>query len=253
MRSSRKIRKLFSPDCLASLYEHVARAIHPVDTGRILAMIKRDEIDRISQIYPRRAGARRINTWNDATYWIDINVMRAQDLWLDRTAPVRILDLGCGPGYFLYVCRFFGHNGIGFDTGDDPFFGAMVEHFDIPRVISRIEPGLPLPQFGEKFDLVTAYRVCFHRTTRKPDGTWVEWSSRDWKFFIDDVRARALKPNGRLLLDFNPRPDNNSFFTPEMRDFFRAEGARLFRSKALFTANPHERPRFKLTNIANQI
>jgi SAM-dependent methyltransferase len=245
VRLAKKIQKLVSPDALASLWEHATRAAHPVDARRILATIDRDEIAQISQLYPRRAGARRVNAWDDVGRWIDINAKRAQDLWLDRAPPLRILDLGCGAGYFLYVCRFFGHRGIGLDTGDDPFFGAIISHFGIQRAISRIEPSVPLPELGEKFDLVTAYRICFHRTTRERDGIWKEWAPSNWKFFLNDVRARALKPGGRLLLDFNPRPDGSSFFMPELRKLFLAEGARIFRSKALLATDPQERPRFK--------
>jgi SAM-dependent methyltransferase len=240
-----KIGKLFSLDTFASLWEHAARATHPVDATRILATIDRDEIAWISQAYPRRARARRINAWDDVAHWIDINVKRAQDLWLDRAAPLHILDLGCGAGYFLSVCRFLGHSGIGLDIGDDPFFAAMVAQFGVKRVIWRIEPGVPLAELGEKFDLVSAYRVCFHRTTREPSGVWNEWTPADWKFFIDDVRTRFLKPNGRLFLEFNPRSDGSSFFTPELRQFFLAEGARIFRSKALFAADSKQRPGFK--------
>ena len=98
VRLAEKIQKLFSPDALASLWEHATRAAHPVDAGRILATIDRDEIARISQLYPRRASARRVNAWDDVGRWIDINVKRAQDLWLDRAPPLRILDLGCGAG-----------------------------------------------------------------------------------------------------------------------------------------------------------
>src|SRR5204863_577374 len=103
----------------------------------------------------------------------------------------------------------------------------------------------PLPDLHQTFDLVTAHRICFHRIGRVRDG--VEWSTIDWEFFINDIRARFLNEKGRLLLDFNPRPDGSSFFTPELRNFFLSQGARIFRSKALLAKNPEHRPRFKLT------
>ena len=234
MRFARKIGKLFALDTLASLWEHAARWSHPVNTKAILSGIDRAEIARIAEVYPRRPGARKINAWEDVEHWIDINVGRAQDLWLDRSAPMRILDLGSGAGYFLYVCQFLGHSGIGFDVDDDPFFGAMTRYFKVPRIISRIQPSVPLPDLGGKFDLVTGYRVCFQRTSREPDGTWNEWTAADWRFFINDVRSRFLKPGGRLLLDFNPRADGSPFFTSALRSCFEAESARIFRSKALF-------------------
>jgi len=245
MRVSRKFQKLFSVDAIESLWEHVCRWTHPVSSRRILATLDRSQLARLREHYPHRPNARRINAYEDAAYWIDINVERAQDLWLDRSPPVRILDLGCGAGYFLYVCRFFGHEGLGLDTDEEPIFRGITELLNVRRVVSRIHPQVPLAELEEKFDLVTAHRVCFHRVARAANEEWIEWAPADWRFFIEDVRARFLKPGGRLLLDFNPRPDGSSFFTSELRACFLAQGARIFRSKALLSADPTRRPRFK--------
>ena len=247
MRLSRKFQKLFAFDWLQSLWEHACRWIHPVSSRRILATLDRTEFANLRERYPYRPDARKINAYEDAAYWIGINVERAQDLWLDRTPPLRILDLGCGAGYFLYVCRFFGHEGLGLDTDEDPLFGGITELLNIRRVVSRIYSRVPLPDLGEKFDLVTAHRVCFHRINRAPSGEWNEWMPADWEFFINDIQKKFLKPNGRLLLDFNPRRDGSSFFTPALRACFLAKGARIFRSKALLAAEPGKRPRFKQT------
>jgi hypothetical protein len=54
-------------------------------------------------------------------------------------------------------------------------------------------------------------------------------------------------PEGRLLLEFNRRQDGSSFFTAELREFFLAQGALIFRWKALLAADPNEKPRFKKT------
>lgn len=221
--------------------------MHPVDANRILATIDKKELARLRDQYPLRPNARKINAYENADYWVGVNVKRAQDLWLDRSRPLRILDLGCGPGYFLYVCRLLGHDGLGLDRDQEPIFRGLTDYFKVQRVIAPIQPGVPLPDPGEKFDLVTAHRVCFHRVNRKPNGYWNEWSAADWKFFINDIRTRLLKPNGRLYLEFLSRPDGSSFFTPELRACFTAEGARIFRSKALFAADPNQRPRFKQT------
>ena len=247
MKLSRKLHKLFSFDAAESLSEHICRWTHPVSARRILATLDRAEFARLRECYPYRPNARKINAYENTAYWIGINVERAQDLWLDRTPPLRILDLGCGAGYFLYVCRFFGHEAVGLDTDEEPLFRGTTELLNVHRIISRIHPGVSLPDLGEKFDLVTAHRVCFHRITRAENGQWNEWTPVDWNFFISDIRTRFLKPNGRLLLDFNPRPNNYSFFTNELRDSFLSQGARIFRSKALLAADPARRPRFKET------
>ena len=247
MQLSRKFQKLFSFDAVESLWEHICRWTHPVRSHRILATLDRSELARLREDYPYRPNARKINAYEDATYWISINVERAQDLWLDRAPPLRILDLGCGAGYFLYVCQFFGHEGLGLDTDEEPLFRGITELLNVRRAVSRIHPQVPLPDLAEKFDLITGHRVCFHRVARAANGEWNEWAPADWEFFINDIRTRFLKPGGRLLLDFNPRPDGSSFFTNELRACFLSEGARIFRSKALFATEPNQRPRFKET------
>jgi SAM-dependent methyltransferase len=244
---SRKIEKLLSPDVFLSAWEHVCRWTHPINAREIVATIDRDELGRLRARYPARTNAREINLYENAAYWIGVNLRRVQDLWLDRTPPLRILDLGCGPGYFLYISELFGHSGIGLDTPDEPLFEGLTQLLKIQRVITRIERQVALPDLREKFDLVTAHRVCFHRIARIGEHEWKEWSPVDWKFFIDDVRSRFLNPNARLLLEFNPRHSGSSGVTPEMRACFLAEGARIFRSKVLFAAERGRRPRFKQT------
>ena len=245
MKLSRKLQKLLSTDFFASAFEHLSRGTHPVNKQRIWETLDRAQFEKLREQYPYRPGSPRINRFEDVVYWIEINIERAQDLWLDRAPPMRIVDLGCGAGYFLYVCKYFGHDVLGFDTDNEALFRATTALLDVARVIGRIERQTPLPDLGAKFDLVTAHRICFHRIGRVRDG--VEWSPADWEFFINDIRTRFLNENGRLLLDFNPRPDGSSFFTPELREFFLSQGARIFRSKALLGVRPNQRPRFKQT------
>lgn len=246
MKFSRKVQKLLTAEALESLWDHAKRWMHPVDTQRILDRLDRDAWTRLGEKYPHRPDVPKINRFSDADHWIKINIERAQDLWLDRSPSLRILDLGCGAGYFVYVCRCLGHEGLGVDIDEQPLFRETTALLKVPRVIWRIEPRVPLPDLG-KFDLVTGHRVCFQKTVRwgTGSGEWEEWEPNDWKFFINDVRSRLLKPNGRILLDFNPRADGRSFFTPELRDVLTTQGARIFRSKALLAVDPTKPARFK--------
>jgi SAM-dependent methyltransferase len=245
VRFTQKLQKLFTRDALESLCEHACRWAHPVSSRRILAKIDKAALAKLREDYPYRPNARKINAYEDANYWIGVNVKRVQDLWLDRSRPLDILDLGCGPGYFLYLCRMFGHTGLGLDPDDEPLFRGTTKLFGVNRVVARINAQERLPDLGKRFDLVTAHRVCFHRIARDKNGEWLEWNQTDWKFFINDVRTRFLKSDGRLLLEFNRRADGSSFFTPEVREFFEAQGARIVRWKALLAADPNHRPQYR--------
>src|SRR3954469_10015225 len=139
MRFSRKIEKLFSFEVMESFWEHAGRALHPVSARRILATIDRDKMSRLRDQYPHKLNSPGINRFEDADYWVAVNVERAQDLWLDRSPPLRILDLGAGAGFFLYVCKLFGHDAIGLDTDNEPLFGATMELLNVRRVVARIQ------------------------------------------------------------------------------------------------------------------
>jgi SAM-dependent methyltransferase len=242
MNLSRKIQKLFSREGAESFYEHVSRWTHPVSSKRILETLDPGKVAELRARYPQGPDFPKINRFADVPYWIRINVERAQDIWLDRTPPIQILDLGCGAGYFLYVCKYFGHEVLGLDLDQEQLFRDTLALLSVPRVVSRIDPTVSLPDIGQKFDLVAAHRICFQRIGGARSGQ--EWSPAHWKFFIDDVRSRFLTPSGRLVLDFNPRQDGTSFFTPELHSFFQSQGARIFRSKALLAANVTQQPQF---------
>jgi SAM-dependent methyltransferase len=237
MKLSHKLQKLFDFDVLVSVWEHASRWTHPVNTARIFRSLDDLDFESIRERAPYRPNPRRIRKF--------INLI--QDLWLDRTPPLEILDLGCGAGYFLYICKLFGHNGIGLDMDERPLYRETLPLLNVHRVVYRIEAQVSLPDFRQRFDLVTASRVCFHIKRWPEISPLVEWTSEDWRFFINDVRSRVLKPHGRVFLQFNPRPDDSPFFTSELRRCFLSEGARIVRSKALFVADPTCFPRFKQT------
>ena len=214
-----------------------------MNAKRILRTIDQTALNQLREKYPRNPESPKINRFEDANYWVAINLKRVQDLWLDRTEPLRILDLGCGSGFFLYICKLFGHDVIGLDRDTNPLFRGTTELLGIPRLAADIEPFVPLPHFGEQFDLITAYRICFQRVRTSKKGEWQEWGADEWKFFVEDVRSRLMKPEGRLLLDFNPRDDGSYFDLPVLR-YFQSAGARFFRSKVLLAADPNQRPVF---------
>lgn len=235
MELSRKLRKLFTGEAFLSAWEHARRDLHRFDVNRVLATLDPMAWAEFRKRYPVGPEYPSINRFADAAYWIGISVERAQDLGLDRSAPLRILDLGCGAGYFAYLCRFLGHECVGLDVDEQPLFRDATQLLQVPRIVFRIARGQPLPDLGNRFDLVTAYLICFHKMLGE-NGRFALWRPEDWKFFLNDVRTHVLKARGKIILDFNPVEDG-SYYSPEVRKFFKALGARIFRSKVFFRAD----------------
>ncbi|MBI5155094.1 methyltransferase domain-containing protein [Candidatus Poribacteria bacterium] len=133
----------------------------------------------------------------------------------------RILDLGCGTGYFMAVCRLEGHDVLGLDLDTDPLYNEMMAFFGLERAVHRIEPMRPLPELGSRFDVITAHMTCFN---------WHEdvtpWNEREWAFLLEDLRGR-LRPGGWIQMRLNLNPKTNEFYSPQLkRAFVRMPGFR---------------------------
>jgi SAM-dependent methyltransferase len=146
----------------------------------------------------------------------------------DRPPAPRVLDLGCGGGFFLFVLQQLGHTGLGLDIDEFPLFTRLLELFQVERRLWTIRPFEPLPDLGRKFDLITAFSIDFNRESKRD--WW--WGPPEWAFFLDDLE-RHLNPGGRIFLGLNPSK-NKEFYTPELREFFLARGASVERENVLF-------------------
>ena len=158
-------------------------------------------------------------------------VREAARLNLLSSPPLRVLDIGCGTGSFLYVLRSVGHKVFGLDLGDSEVYNEMIEFLKLPRIIHRISKFQRLPEFEAKLDLITAYSVCFdmHHCDEV-------WGPEEWAFFLMDCQAR-LKSGGRIFLNFNPATNQPFDFIPDsVAEMLRnLPGARLSASREFFT------------------
>jgi hypothetical protein len=108
-------------------------------------------------------------------------------------------------------------------------FREVTRLLGVRRVVKRIEAFRSLPDFGQKFDLITAFMVCFNNH-KMPD----LWKVPEWEFFLDDL-AKHLTPRGRVWLELNQEYDG-SFYTPELKEFFQKRGARINEQKLIFNS-----------------
>ena len=107
---------------------------------------------------------------------------------LDLSRPKRVFDLGCGTGYFLHICRLLGHEILGLDVDELPMFEEITRLLGVPRVISRIQCFTPLPDLRQRFDVVTAFLICFNQHKQHE-----VWGVPEWDFFLDYL-AKYLTP-----------------------------------------------------------
>lgn len=234
MRWTEKIAKVTAPASYVSIWRGFKRAVHPQPVSRFLRPIDQSALAALGRRHENALQpGQNWTKYFDAPRWLKLNIRRAQDIGLDREKrPLRVLDLGSGAGYFLFVCKTLGHPGIGLDVPEPAFYGEVFDLFGLERVVSPVRACEPLSEsllVHGKFDLVTAFSIAFngHKSPAL-------WQPPEWDFLLNDLRDRFLQPGGRIYLDLNPEHDG-TFMTPELHAFFQRRGGRLDRrSKLLF-------------------
>lgn len=238
VRLGHKIRKLVDGQSLTSARKHTLRLLRtnrfPLEPERVIETIDPAAFEQIRRRYAVTDPGADWPKYLDLNRWIGVNVRRIRQLELDLARPKRILDLGCGAGYFLYIAQLLGHSGVGLDMDRLPMFREITWMLGVRRVVQRIQAFRPLPNFGQKFDLVTAFMICFNNH-KMPD----LWGVPEWEFFLDDL-AKHLKPRGRIWLELNQEYDG-TFYTPELKKFFQKRGAKIEEQKVVLNSTHRAR------------
>ena len=221
MNLHRKLAKLVRRETYRRGWRRAQRSVFRLPFGPVLAGLDQN---RLVEIQKRYAGAK----YADVDQWLRVNRERVQDLKLHRCPPQRVLDLGCGGGFFLFILKRFGHSVLGLDVDESPLFGELLEVFDVPRAVFRIQPFESLPNLQQQFDWITAFSIGFDRYR----ATNSRWGPGEWDFLLRDLQ-RPLAPGGKIYLTLNPLP-NGDYLTAELRDFFFSRGADVERERIFF-------------------
>ena len=233
MRFRHKIRKLVDGRSLASARKHTLRLLRtgrfPLNKKRVIETIDPVAFGRIRKRYAVANPGADWPKYLDLDRWIPINIRRIRQIELDLSRPRRILDLGCGAGYFLYIAQLLGHSGVGLDMDRLSMFRDVTRLLGVRRIVQQIEAFQPLPDLETKFDVITAFMICFNNH-KMPD----LWKIPEWEFFLDDL-AKHLTPRGRVWLELNQEYDG-TFYTPELKEFFQRRGARINQQKVIFNS-----------------
>ena len=126
----------------------------------------------------------------------DVGLEGASSIGSPGAAGVRVLDLGCGLGWFAWACRRLGHDAIGLDV-PDPVIGHALRILAVPYVPCAIRPFELLPLGLRGFDLVTTQGV----NLAHPDGTF--WGWQEWLYLARDVLSRLAGPGARWVVHPN--------------------------------------------------
>jgi SAM-dependent methyltransferase len=236
MQFRHKIRKLVDGQSLTSARKRTLRLLRanrfPLETHRVIETIDPAGFEQIRQRYAIADPGADWPKYLDLDRWIGVNIRRIRQLELDLARPKQILDLGCGAGYFLYIAQLLSHSGVGLDMDRLPMFQEITRLLNVRRVVQRIEAFRPLPNFGQKFDLITAFMICFNN--HKMPGLW---GVPEWEFFLNDL-GKHLKPRGRVWLELNQEYDE-TFYTPQLKEFFQKRGAKIDEQKVIFDSSLH--------------
>jgi SAM-dependent methyltransferase len=232
MKLSRKILKFTQPLTFRRGWRRAQRSIFRVPLAPMLAQIDQERALEIQQRYANSTAG--YAKYANIEPWLRLNRERVQDLKLHRSAPKRVLDLGCGGGFFLFILKNLGHSVLGIDVERVALFTELLELFGVSRVVCRISAFESLPDLGQKFDWITAFSVNFNLYHPSKE----RWGTAEWDFFLRDLQ-RHLAPGGKIFFGLNPLYDGD-YYTPELRDLFLSRGANVERERIFFS----ERVRF---------
>jgi len=232
---SQKLGKILTGEAFDSARRHTRAIVRNrrfparITASTVINSIDADRFEEIRRRYAVAHPGDAPPKYLDLEHWIRINLQRVRELGLDYAPRRRLLDLGCGAGYFLYINKLLGHDILGLDLDDLPMFRELIGLLQIPRTIARIEAFRPLPKFDCKFDIITAYLICFNN--HKSDKLW---GPPEWDYFLSNA-ASHLTSNGRLWLELN-REYDGSYYTPELKAFFEERGAELQSYRVIFNS-----------------
>jgi len=228
-----KLKKLVDGRGLVSARKHTLRLLRagrfPLATKSVIESIDPAGFEQIRRRYAVKDPGVDSPKYLDLDRWIDINIRRIRQTELDVARPRQILDLGCGAGYFLYIAQLLGHHGLGLDVDELPMFREITNLLGVRRVVERIDAFRPLPDLDRKFDLITAFLVCFNNH-KMPN----LWGVAEWEFFLDDI-AKHLTPRGRVWFELNQEYDG-TFYTLELKELFQRRGANINEHKIIFNS-----------------
>jgi 2-polyprenyl-3-methyl-5-hydroxy-6-metoxy-1,4-benzoquinol methylase len=142
---------------------------------------------------------------------------------MEHRSPMRVLDVGCGPGWLAEALMRQGHHVTGVDMADEPGVRDRTNHF----VRANLEEGIP-DEAGGDFDVVIAADVIEH--VRRPDQLLTEMAHRlkvGGTIIASVPNISHWYPRGRTTLGLFDYDQRGILDTTHLRFFTRRSFTRL--------------------------
>ena len=143
---------------------------------------------------------------------------------------LKILDIGTGAAYFPFVCKYYGHEVEVVDVADNEMYNEIVNTFGLKKYSKYIHKFNNL-SIENKYDLVTAFMICFN-CHQQPD----LWHVREWAFFLTNLHNHNLNSGGRVFLSFNAETAEEPV-SKELLAYFVANNAEVAGSDVYINSN----------------
>jgi len=165
--------------------------------------------------------------YTDFSFWLRQNVIHVLKLRLDRKGPIKILDLGCGAGYFLSITKYFGHNSHGLDTSNKLLTEIESVVFNgINKLLNNKVKRITISPFKKtpiesRYDLITGFLVTFNNHKKNN-----EWSKPEWEYFIEDIKDK-LNDGGLIYMELNENRERYGkllYYDKDTFNYFKKSG-----------------------------
>lgn len=189
----------------------------------VLGAIDKDRFAELRRKHAADSAAKYL----DLDVWIARNVARARRVGLHMRRGARVLDLGCGCGYFLHICKVLGHEVVGVDIVKPGIYADITAMLDVTVLDWRVTAEDPLPPLtGRPFDVITAHMVTFNGHRGEP------WGPAEWTRFLDTAELQLVN-DGALHLELNREPDG-IMYQRGVAELFGARGGVLTERHVVF-------------------
>lgn len=121
-----------------------------------------------------------------------------------------VLDLGCGVGYFQFICNYFRHKSIGIDflnenkyynRGSINFIKSYQKILNIKCKNYKITKNFN-PRINQKFDLIVSFSSNFDGEYKFNRFNYTPWSFNKYNVFFNNL-YKYLNSNGKFFINFN--------------------------------------------------